>query len=88
MFLFLIRSILKELCILTLPLIWLDDLSNHLYLKRNGQESEFICREWIRILKFINNLIQSLEMEWKASERKNYSSTYYSVSYLFAKKGC
>ncbi|CAN1822996.1 hypothetical protein LINPERHAP1_LOCUS30187 [Linum perenne] len=32
-----------------------------------------------KILKFINNLIQSLEMEWKASERKHYSSTYDSI---------
>ncbi|CAN1151108.1 hypothetical protein LINPERHAP2_LOCUS17983, partial [Linum perenne] len=31
------------------------------------------------ILKFFNNLIHLLEMEWKASERKHYSSTYDSV---------
>ncbi|CAN1151107.1 hypothetical protein LINPERPRIM_LOCUS28189 [Linum perenne] len=36
------------------------------------------------ILKFFNNLIHLLEMEWKASERKHYSSTYDSVLDPFA----
>ncbi|CAN1332629.1 hypothetical protein LINPERPRIM_LOCUS35775 [Linum perenne] len=49
----------KTLFLHTWLIIWFDDLSNHLDSIENGQLDV--------------NQIADLEMEWKASERNNYS---------------